>query len=111
MPFFISKYEFMHKIFKELLDLSPKSTIDGGRLTYLASLNYISDIDQTRYFNECVKLGQKYSKYSNFEPYKINKSYTDKIKIGFISGDFRNHSVNFFLRDLIQKLDKNFFVQ
>jgi protein O-GlcNAc transferase len=107
--FLLANMNLCTKFFKELLDLSPKSTIDGGRLTYLASLNYISDIDQTRYFNECVKLGQKYSKYSNFEPYKINKSYTDKIKIGFISGDFRNHSVNFFLRDLIQKLDKSFF--
>jgi len=107
--FLLANMNLCTKFFKKLLDLSPKSTVDGGRLTYLASLNYISDIDQKRYFNECKKLDEKYLKYSNFEPYKINKSYGNKIKIGFISGDLRNHSVNFFLKDLIQKLDKNFF--
>jgi len=107
--FLLANMNLCTKFFKKLLDLSPKSTVDGGRLTYLASLNYISDIDQKRYFNECKKLDEKYLKYSNFEPYKTNKSYGNKIKIGFISGDLRNHSVNFFLKDLIQKLDKNFF--
>ena len=97
------------KFFKELVNLNPASTIDGGRLTYLASMNYPSEISQQDYYNECVKLGQtidKYSKLPNFEKINVRNG---KIKIGFLSGDLRNHSVNFFLKDVISKIDKKNF--
>ena len=97
------------KFFKELMDLNPESTIDGGRLTYLATMNYPSNINQKDYFNECIKLGEKFNKYSNFSSYKTSNIHNKKIKIGFLSGDFRNHSVNFFLKDVISKIDKNKF--
>ena len=40
------------QFFKKLVDLNPPSTIDGGRLTYLASMNYPSGINQNDYFND-----------------------------------------------------------
>ena len=56
--------------FKKLIDLNPSSTIDGGRLTYLASMNYPSGISQSDYFNECIKLGEAFAKNSNFKDFE-----------------------------------------
>ena len=97
------------KFFKKLIDLNPISTIDGGRLTYLASMNYPSNINQKDYYNECIKLGDAFEKYSKFQTYVDNTSLNKKAKIGFLSGDFRDHSVNFFLKDIIKKIDKKKF--
>ena len=97
------------KFFKKLIDLNPISTIDGGRLTYLASMNYPSNINQKDYYNECIKLGDVFEKYSKFSTYVDNTSLNKKAKIGFLSGDFRDHSVNFFLKDVIEKIDKKKF--
>ena len=88
------------KFFKKLVDLNPISTIDGGRLTYLASMNYPSGITQKNYFEEANKLGETFSKYSKFTKYTKKNFKNDKIKIGFLSGDFRQHSVNLFLKDV-----------
>ena len=95
--------------FKKLIDLNPSSTIDGGRLTYLASMNYPSGISQSDYFNECIKLGEAFAKNSNFRDFEKKPLNNKKIKIGFLSGDLRDHSVNFFIKDLISKINKNKF--
>ena len=61
--------------FKKLIDLNPSSTIDGGRLTYLASMNYPSGISQSDYFNECIKLGRLLLKtliFKDFEKKPLN---------------------------------------
>ena len=97
------------KFFKKLIDLNPISTIDGGRLTYLASMNYPSNINQKDYYNECIKLGDVFEKYSKFPIFVDKTSLGKKVKIGFLSGDFRDHSVNFFLKDVIEKIDKKKF--
>ena len=97
------------QFFKKLVNLNPPSTIDGGRLTYLASMNYPSGINQNDYFSECIKLGKSFDKNSNFKDFEKKTLNNKKIKLGFLSGDLRNHSVNFFLKDLISKIDKNKF--
>ena len=97
------------KFFNKLIDLNPISTIDGGRLTYLASMNYPSNINQKDYYKECIKLGDAFEKYSKFPIFVDKTSLNKKVKIGFLSGDFRDHSVNFFLKDVIEKIDKKKF--
>ncbi len=97
------------QFFKKLVDLNPPSTIDGGRLTYLASMNYPSGINQSDYFSECIKLGESFDKNSNFKDFEKKTLNNKKIKLGFLSGDLRDHSVNFFFKDLISKIDKNKF--
>ncbi len=60
------------KFFRELVDLNQISTIDGGRLTYLASMNYPSNISQEDYYNECIKLGHTFDRYSKLPSYSEN---------------------------------------
>ena len=97
------------KFFKILTELNPVSTVDGGRLTYLASMNYPSNINQKDYYNECIKLGEAFERYSKLPKYNYKNFINKKIKVGFLSGDFRDHSVNFFLKDVIKKFDKQKF--
>ena len=107
--FFLGNLDLSVKFFKELISLNPSSIIDGGRLTYLACMNYPSGITQKDYFKEANQLGKTFNKYSKFKEYTKKNFKNDKIKIGFLSGDFRQHSVNFFIKDVISKINKDEF--
>ena len=107
--FFLCNMDLSVKFFRELVELNPISEIDGGRLTYLASMNYPSEVNQQDYYNECIKLGETFDKFSNFKPFVDSGLKNKKIKIGFLSGDLREHSVNFFIKDVISKIDKKKF--
>jgi predicted O-linked N-acetylglucosamine transferase (SPINDLY family) len=107
--FLLGNMDLSVKFFKKLVELNSVSTIDGGRLTYLASMNYPSGIDQKNYFQECSKLGEKFNKYFKFSNFSQSSKKNDKIRVGFVSGDLRTHSVDFFLRDVISEIDKKKF--
>jgi len=107
--FLLGNMDLSVEFFKKLIELNPSTTIDGGRLTYLASMNYPSGIEQKSYIQECLKLGEKFNKFSKFSNFSKYSEKNDKIRIGFVSGDFRTHSVDFFLKDIIAKIDKSKF--
>ena len=107
--FQLANMDLSVKYFSELVKLNPIYTIDGGRLSYLASMNYSSNIRQSDYFNECKMLSHKFEEYSSFPVYKIENIKNQKLKIGFLSADFKDHSVNYFLKDIISKIDKKKF--
>ena len=107
--FQLANMDLSVKYFSELVKLNPIYTIDGGRLSYLASMNYSSNIRQSDYFNECKILSNKFEEYSSFPTYKIENNKNQKLKIGFLSADFKDHSVNYFLKDIISKIDKKKF--
>ena len=70
----------------------------------LATLNGF--LDQKKYLEICKKIDL-------IEIIKtdtpIKKIKEDKIKVAFISGDFANHSVSFFLKDILKKINKKKF--
>ena len=61
--FLLCNMDLSVKYFKELVELNPTSVIDGGRLTYLASMNYPSEVNQQEYYDECIKLGKPFDKF------------------------------------------------
>ena len=97
------------KFFNQLLNLHEEKIVDGGRLSYLASLNYVWGVNQKDYLIECKKLQISFQKYFVFSDFKKNKNIDKKIKIGFLSGDLRNHSVGHFLNGFLKKIDKEKF--
>lgn len=83
--------------YEKLVNLFPNSSINWSK--FLASINYHQNIQQKDYLNYCKKF-DKIPKL--FSPVK-NKVLRKKkiINLGFLSPDFKTHSVSFFLRDVL----------
>ncbi|QIZ21051.1 peptide transporter [Candidatus Pelagibacter giovannonii] len=97
------------KYYKILFKINPKSKID--RSEFLTCLNYASGITQEFYFSECLNYSKLMENNKELEHCSFNfkNSKNNKIKIGFFSGDFKNHPVSFFLKGLLLNLDKDKF--
>ena len=91
-------YEQLIKIKKDFVE---------GWTKFLGSINYHQNIDQKKYLNLCKKFDQlfKTKVITEFGNLKDNK----KINIGFLSPDFKSHSVSYFLKDILNKIDKSKF--
>ena len=95
------------KYYKLLFQVNERRLI--GRAPLLCCLNYASGTSQIYYFEECLKFSKIIEKnLISTEEKQVAKKNT-KIKIAFLSSDFRVHSVSFFLKDLFLKIDKKIF--
>ena len=76
---------------------------------YLFNLHYLTKYDDQYYITVAKKFRHSLKKIENnlCIPYQYKK-HPKKIKIGFISGDFKEHPVGFFLSDTLKYLKKNF---
>ena len=73
----------------------------------LSSFHYISDKSQEEYFKQALEFDQLPK--INCEPFiKINNKKS-KIKLAFLSPDFKMHSVGFFLKGVLEKISKKDF--
>lgn len=91
------------KYYQLLFKINPKRS--AGRMPFLVGLNYVSGITQEYYLSECLKHSEILEKnLVNEALKKPNKN--EIIKVGFLSSDFKKHSVSFFLEDLFLNFDK-----
>jgi protein O-GlcNAc transferase len=75
---------------------------------YLLISNYISSISQEEHFKQTLEFDRLLN--TEIKPLiKIDKNIKKKIKLAFLSPDFKTHSVSFFLRDFLSKINKNDF--
>ena len=97
------------KLFRKLYKSEPNKI--EGRLPFISSLNYTSGISQKEYMEECLNYAALVEKKLDIEKdnYEFNNNKNDLIKIGFLSADFKNHSVSHFLKDILKKIDKSKF--
>ena len=94
------------KYFKIFFDRNPNTK--NYLTSFISAFNYVSGIDQKNYLKTCEKYLKPYVnniKYNKLSSQKKN----EKIKIGFLSGDFKTHSVSFFLKGLISNINKEKF--
>ena len=71
--------------------------------------NYSYEWSQNDYYNFSLKFKNYFPKYETKNISEIQYKKNKRIKIGFVSADFLNHSLSFFTKALIQNLDKNVF--
>ena len=92
----------------ELLNKSLKIKEDT-KILEKKIMNYLyqDDINFSDYFDDIGKLKKIYNKLYEKKTYKNSFDLKDKIKIGFISGDFRDHAVSYCIFDVIKNLCKN----
>ena len=91
------------KYYQLLFKINPQRS--AGRMVFLAGLNYVSGITQEYYLSECLKHSEILEKNLANEAL-INSNKNKIIKVGFLSSDFKKHSVSFFLEDLFLRFDK-----
>ena len=94
------------KFFGKLFELDPERK--DYRLSYLGTFNYVSNYDQIEYLKISKKHTQIYEKKLISEKFD-HKFTNDKIKIGFLSGNLKVHPVSFFLKGLIENIDREKF--
>ena len=105
MNFFYNNMEKASFFYEKLLEINPN--FKNIWSSFLASLNYHKKYDQKKYLEFCNKFDQFLKlEINEFTP---NIKKNKKIKVGFLSADFKYHSVSFFLDDLIKKLNKEEF--
>ena len=105
MHFFYNNMEEASFFYEKLLEINPN--FKNIWSSFLASLNYHSKYDQKKYLEFCNKFDQFLKlEIDEFTPH-IKKN--EKIKVGFLSADFKYHSVSLFLNDLIKRLNKEEF--
>ena len=109
MNFYLGNRKESLKLFKSLYEILPEKT--EGRFPFISSLNYASGISQEEYMEECLKYTKIIEKKLNIDNDKFEfiPNKNKKIKINFLSADFKKHSVSYFLKDLLNRLDKSIF--
>jgi len=102
--FYLGNTILATKYYKKILEINPNNQDFWSK--FLASNNYNQVYSQKEYLVWCKKF-DNISKPKVISEIKVKKK--DKINLGFVSSDFRSHSVGFFLKDVIIKINKNKF--
>jgi len=93
--------------YKESLKSNPKNL--STYQNYIFNLNYLENLRIEDYFFITDKIRSLLKKYDekDFGEIKFPDSKNDKIKIGFVSADFRKHAVGYQVFDVIKNLANN----
>jgi len=90
--------------YRRALALKPDYTEAHSNL--LMCLNYLPDLSVTEYLDEARRFGRKATE-------KVSRKFSewtcaaepDRLRIGMVSGDLRNHPVGYFLEKLLAEID------
>ena len=90
--------------FRRAVEIKPDFAEASSNLLF--SLNYASARAPSYYLAEARQYGQKVSSKitARFREWSCARQPT-RLRIGFVSGDFRNHPVGYFLESLLTRLD------
>ena len=107
--FYLGNRKESIKYFRTLYKNAPEKI--EGRLSFISSLNYSSGIPQEEYLKECLSYAYLLEKKLNIQndDFNFNFNKNNKIKIAFLSGDLKTHSVSSFLKDILVKINKEEF--
>ena len=98
--FYLGNKKQCIELFRKLYKNLPNKI--EGRLPFISSFNYTSGISQEEYLQECLNYATLVEKNLDIEndSYKFENYKNDKIKVAFLSADFRVHPVSQFIKDL-----------
>ncbi|MDH5766321.1 MAG: FkbM family methyltransferase [Gammaproteobacteria bacterium] len=106
------EWNLLHKIQEIVLKMAKEDNICCAWIeSILLTLNRFNDINREEVFHIHKKWGQCIKK-SDVIPYKhdLKKlNHIKKIKVGYLSGDFREHSVGHFIENIIKEQDREKF--
>ncbi len=90
--------------YRKALEIEPNYFLAHSNLLF--SLNYASSKSPGDCLSEAIRYGQniKSQVTSSFTEWSCTK-HPERLRVGFVSGDFNNHPVGYFLENLLQQLD------
>ena len=100
-----SKMDEAFLYFEKAIELEPDNLRNYH--SHLFYLNYKSNLDFNYYLETAKKFENKYLFLNKFEKYENNLKLIQKIKIGFVSYDFRDHALMYQIFNVIKELYKN----
>lgn len=97
------------EIYKEIVDEFPRAHEAFSNM--LLDMVYSDEITQDEMFSWCKKYADRYEKpyIDSWPKHKNTPDPERKLRIGYVSADFFNHSVSYFALPLITRHDKNKF--
>ena len=103
--FFEGKIDEALELFKETEKNDHLTPVTASH--FLTTMNYSSNFSQKEYLKYCKKIDDKFNispdELKNRNEYNLGK----KLRIGFISPDFKEHSIYYFLNSTFDALKKN----
>ena len=105
MNFFYNNMKEVSIYYEKLVSLKPDYANVWS--SFIASLNYHNHYDQKKYLEFCKKFNETIK--IETDNFKVNFIKNKKIRVGFLSADFKNHSVSLFLEEILNKFDKTEF--
>jgi protein O-GlcNAc transferase len=106
----ICQFESSEASYREAIRINPQYLEAHSNLLF--SLNYFDYLSFEELLAEAKRYGEKASQKSTPKFTKWNtiaKTSTEKIKIGFVSGDLKNHPVGYFTEGLVEQLNPDQF--
>jgi protein O-GlcNAc transferase len=85
--------------------LRQKPDLDTARSNMLFCLNYVEQLAPDEALQEALAFGRQFASRWRFERWNCGAADL-KLRIGFVSGDLRNHPVGYFLEGLITHIDR-----
>lgn len=101
------RYKESIEVYRLGLARQPKNARVFSNL--LLTLNYMDDISQQEMFDEHKKWGGVFDDPTNYIVQESCRSDKKKLRIGYISPDFREHSVAYFIEPIIEQHNKDKF--
>ena len=88
--------------FKKACDLSPESDLIASN--HIHGLNYLPGISSTEVFNEQQSFARKFESplLAERKTHSNTREPHRRLRIGYVSGDFRDHSVAYFLEPILR---------
>ncbi len=75
----------------------------------IALLNYIPGRGARDIYAEHLEFARRYGRAADPRPYANGKEANRRLRVGYISGDFRDHSVAFFIEPVLEKHNRRAF--
>lgn len=95
------------RTYQDALALDPDSV--AGRSGYLLTLHYSDQHDARMIFAQHLEWARMHSKPLAASGIQFNRSTSARLRIGFVSADFRDHVVARFIEPILQQLNRDRF--
>jgi predicted O-linked N-acetylglucosamine transferase (SPINDLY family) len=93
--------------YREALTLRPDFVQAYSHL--LSSLSYVPRWQPAQIYAEHLAFGKRISEATDPEPESVNRDPDRKLRIGYVSGDFRDHAVACFMEPVLSQHDHDAF--